>query len=692
MKIVRAITIVVMIMLVFGALVPIVSAEQDSLKVIILSDNHIYKTGDNVTVEVRVYDNSQLVEADEVLIFVQTHWGRDGIAIDVQEISPGIYHGSYEVQQDDYYLWFSAHAESGTDTDSAEFEAQIYEERLELDIHFSYQSHAYLWPGESVIATLTTSYRDEPVDVDEFTYVELIDPEDTATDLEYEGIQEGVYQVEIVIDEVTQNGDYTLSARAQYANAHTQTQATITVNVLTVWYHLETVAGNTATFNLGVADSNGKGVSDAKVTITYPQELREFTDENGLALFSVTGVHNGITVHGQVESGDLIQTFSGQIYTDFESEPQSPHHEGFDVLYDGTEFIYSAGSKVTRSYRAYNDSIPISNQDIHYYVTHEDTDFILTGAYMPFDNGWDMGSTSKVIKTGTVSTTQLGEFSISFTAPKNQGLVAIHFETGVNQEFMFSSYDYDDDLVYEEDSDYIFVNKGDLWNAESVTISSEPLKVGGSTDITLRTSDKPNEKDELFAMWAAGKLSGPDEIEAPGDDWTCWVDGGDVIFLKETSNPNEYKGEAVIPEFLPDDGDYTIVAGTMDSDSGYPYVNHATLKEGESAGAQNMDLLVLILLGGAVLVILIILGFGAFTDKNRESSDPTQQNFPPPPSESGGWPPPDSPSEGHSGTPPYNHQLAADSQTDLPPAEEDDPIEFDGEVPKSENAREGADK
>jgi hypothetical protein len=692
MKIVRAITLVVMIMLVLGTLFPHVSAERDSLKVIILSEDHTYKTGENVTVEVRVYDNTQLVQADEIVIFVRTHWSRDDIEIDVQEISTGIYQGSYEVQSDDYYLWFSALAELGTDSDSAEFEASVYEERLDLDVHFSHQSHAYLWPGESVIATLTTTYRDELVDVDEFTYLRLIDPEETTTDLDYERIQEGVYKVLVTIDEVAQNGDYTLSARALYANAHSQAQATITVNALTIWYNLETYAGNTATFTLGVADPNGKGVYDAKVTIDHPQDLTEYTDESGLALFSLTGIYNGITVYGEVESGDIIQTFVGQVYTDFESEPQSPHHEGFDVLYDGTDFIYSAGSKVTRGYRAYHDSIPISNGDIHYYITLEETDFILYGEYMPFDNGWGLGSTSKVIKTGTVQTTQLGEFSISFTAPKDQGIVAINFETGITNQFTFPSYDYDDDLVYEEDYDYIFVNKGDLWNSDSVTITSEPLKVGGITDVTLKTSEKPNEKDELFAMWAAGKLSGPDEIEAPGEDWTCWTEGGDVIFLEETGNPNEFKGEAVIPEFLPDDGEYTLVAGTMDSDSGYPYVNHATLKEGESAGAQNMDLLVLILLGGAVLIILIILGFGAFTEKDKQNQDPMQENFPPSPSEGGGWPPSDDPNMQQEQNPPYNHQLAADAQSDLPPAEDNHGFEPEGEVPKAENAREGADK
>jgi hypothetical protein len=368
MKIIKPIAIAAMIMLVFGVFAPHTASERDSLKVIILTEDAVYKNGDNITLEVQVFDNADLVDADVISVYVRTHWSGDEKEIAVEQKSTGIYEGSYEIQEEDYYLWFSAYAESGTDSDYAELNAQIYEDRLEMDIHFSHQSHAYLWSGNSVTATLTCKYRDEPVDVDEFSYIRLAGPDETLTDLFEERVSEGVYKVNVFIDNVTENAEYEIQARANYANAHVQASAGITVNIFTVWYHLETMAGNTATFTLGVADYRGKAVENAKVTIYEPHELREYTDENGLALFSVTGVHNGITIWGEVESEGLTQTFVGQIYTEDETDVEEPSHEGFDVVYDGTDFIYSAGSRVTRSYRAYNNSIPISNGEIYYYI------------------------------------------------------------------------------------------------------------------------------------------------------------------------------------------------------------------------------------------------------------------------------------------------------------------------------------
>jgi hypothetical protein len=286
----------------------------------------------------------------------------------------------------------------------------------------------------------------------------------------------------------------------------------------------------------------------------------------------------------------------------------------------------------------------------------------------------------------------LGQFSVSFTAPKTQGLISINFETGTAHEHQ-GSYDIDDDLVYYEDYDYVFVNKGDLWDADSVSIQSDPLKVGGKTPVTVKTSKAPDDDDELFAVWMAGKADGAQSFMDPSNEWVSWVDGGDVIFLEETDKANEFEGTAVIPEFLPEDGDYTLAAGTLDSDTGYPAVSHATLKEGESAGNANMDMLVLILLGGAVLVILIILGFGAFTEKDKKHEDSQYPGSQIPPGE-GGWGSSPPPNEGNqSQTPPYNHQLAADAQGDMPPADEhNQPVQAEEEVPKSEDSRGGADK
>jgi hypothetical protein len=696
MKYLKGITFAVLLFFVCAAFVPAASAERDSLKVIILTENIAYKVGENITVEVRVYDATELVEADEIEVKVQTRWHGDNKHIEIEEISPGIYRGEYQIEEEDHYLSFSAWARSGPDDDDAGLWAEIYEGRLDLDVHFSHQSQAYLWPGQSAKATITAKYRDEPVDVDGFRYVRLVDSEEDELDLEYERVAQGVYETQVVMDEmIFENMEYRLEAYGEYANAHAQSYASVIVNVLTVWYRLEEIVGNTATFTLGVADSNGKSVPNAEVIITYPQLERKYTDQDGLTLFSLAGIHSGVSVSGYVEAGELTQAFQGEIYMDNPEEQEVPAHNRFDVLYQGDDFMYSGGSKISRSYKAYNYSIPHSNSEIIYYITLEETDFILNDEFIPHEYG-DYTATSRVVKTGTVSTSLLGDFKISFTAPKEQGIIAIHFESGiVRNDYNYdppyeTDYDHDDDLVYEEDWDFLFISKGNLWDSSSVKISSDPLKVGGKTTVRVTMDKAPEDGDELFAMWMAGAPSNSLYNEEEDSEWVSWVDGGNSIFLKETDNPKEYKGSSIIPEFMDDNGDFTLVAGEMDGETGVPYANHATLKEGESAGESNMDLLVLILLGGAVLVILIILGFGAFTEKERNKEN-SQYQQPGAPGEGSGSPPSD---HSYDTAPaPLNPELAALSNAaDMPPPEaEGGPVQPEKHISKSEDAREGAD-
>jgi hypothetical protein len=697
MKYNKGITLVVLLFFVCAAFVPATSADRDSLKVIIFTENTEFKAGENITVEVRVYDAGELTEADELEVTVQTHRYGDRKFIDMEEISAGVYRGGYQIEDEDYQLFFSAWASSGPDDDEAGLYADVYEGRLELDIHFSHQSEAILWPGESARATITTSYRDEPVDVDFFRYVRLADSEDNEVELVYDRVSEGVYETEVEIQEdITENIEFRLEAYGEYANAHAQSYASVVVNVLTVWYRLEEVVGNTATFTIGVADSKGKSVSNAEVQINYPYNERKYTDEDGLALFSLTGIHSGTSVMGHVEIGELTQEFEGEIYIEDPEEQEVPDHDGFDVIYTGDDFMYSAGSKVSRDYKAYNNSIPLSNAEIIYYITLVETEFILSEEYIPHDYS-DYLTTSKIIKTGTASTSLLGNFKISFTAPSKQGLVAIHFESGIEQNDynydppLETDHDHDDDLVYEEDYDFIFINKGNLWDSSSVKINSDPLKVGGKTTVSVTLDEEPSGNDELFAKWMAGTPTSSlyrDELDS---EWIPWVEGGNTIFLEETKNPREYEGKSIIPEFMEDGGDYTLVAGEMDGDSGIPYANHATIKEGESAGDSNMDILILILLGGAVLIILIILGFGAFNEREKKKEE-SSYKYPGAPGEGSGSPPPEQSYD--SGQAPLNPELAALSQAaDMPPPEaQGPPVEPEKHVTKSEDAREGADK
>jgi hypothetical protein len=207
------------------------------------------------------------------------------------------------------------------------------------------------------------------------------------------------------------------------------------------------------------------------------------------------------------------------------------------------------------------------------------------------------------------------------------------------------NYDLNDDLVYEEVVDVVFISKGDLFTAESITIQSDPLIVGGKTKVTVETSNTLGDGDELFAKWMLGiPTSGLyyDELES---EWVCWVEGGNIIFL-EKNGGNEYVGRTVIPDFMPSDGDYTIVAGNIDGETGQPGINQVSLKEGESANPDDSGIgMITILL--ALLILVIVVALAVLSMKKKPGSVeslPPEEHIPPPgeppaPS-SGEFPPP----------------------------------------------------
>ncbi len=661
MKITNSITILIAVLLCVGAFMPVTSAERDSLKVFMTAEDRIYKPDDIILVELRVYDKGVLIDADEIEVTLDTQWQWPDLDIEMTWISTGVYQGDYTIEDDDHHAWFRASVVKDNDSDDTELEISIFQDEFELGIHFAHQRRAYAWPDDAVTATITARYRGDLVDVDGFSYIRIVDPYDEETELESTRVSQGTYDVTYTFINITENGDYELEAHATYAGAHAYANAYITINVLNVWYNLDSIAGNTATFTLGVADEDGSGVSDAGITITYPRELTGTTGEDGTAIFSLTGVWNGVHVSGYVITEDKLQKFGGYIFTEDPYETPNPSHHSFDIIYEGSEYMYGAGQSVTRSYKAYNCSVPMQDQKIHYYITLESMGFAIVDCHlMPVDGSYVDGAV-QVIKTGTATTNQLGDFTISFYAPSAQGEAYIHFETGIprhsdnyNQHYM-PNYDLDDELVYEEVVDVVFISKGDLFSADSITIKSDPLVVGGKTRVTIETSQALGDGDELFAKWMPGiPTSGLyyDEYES---DWVCWVEGGNIIFL-EKNGGNEYVGRTVIPDFMPSDGDYTIVAGNIDGDTGQPGINQVSLKEGESASPDDSGMpMIPILLALIILVIVIAIAALAVRKKPGtveslppeeqlpppdEPPAPSSEEFPPPPPD---YPPPPEP-------------------------------------------------
>jgi hypothetical protein len=619
----RSIAVLIVVIMVFGVFMPVSSAERDSLHVIISAEDKIYETDDTIQFEIQVYNKGELTDASSVEVTLDTYWQHEDTELIVTSQTTGIYQGSYEITDEDAHAWFSVAVEKGTDTEYAELAINVYQDELELDIHFDHQNIAYAHPGDTLTATITAAYRDELVDVSEFTYLRLVDSDDAILPLEETKVSTGTYHVTVEIPETTDGGYHEIEAQAQYANARANANAYIAVNVLYVWYNLNSVAGNTATFTLGVADETGSAISDAEIHIISPQERTDTTDESGTTIFSITNIHDSTYVYGEVAAQGMNQSFGGLIYTS-ESEEPDPVHTGFDVIYEGDEYWYEPGTKVNRNYKAYNSSVPVHNKEIYYYITMNKMDLALQGSMLWPADGSHIDGASKVIDTGFTTCDSFGAFSIEFTAPSEQGFVEIVFECPISRyegnynEHFNPTFDLDDELVYEEDSDSVFIPKGSIGDSNDISVKSDPLVVGGRTKFTIKPEGGLGLGDQLFAKWMAGTSESGMYMDVSESDWISWVEGGNSIFLKKNGD-GEYEGYTVIPEFISDDQEFTIVAGKVDSDSGYADVNSVNLKEGERAGEEPLDIVIMLLLLAVFIFAFLIIGIGALITRKEDA-------------------------------------------------------------------------
>ena len=250
---------------------------------------------------------------------------------------------------------------------------------------------------------------------------------------------------------------------------------------------------------------------------------------------------------------------------------------------------------MTKHYLAYMDASPWANKEVYYYI--------IEGISPSYD----------VIGQGSINTDSNGQFSLTLTAP--QDVVIIDFETGRPKTPEDFFYDEDDDLVYEDDMEYIFIWEGTDppvldWD-EGVSISVDHLEVGGSTTVRVNAANIPTDA-RVIAAWFVG--SADDYLDmvttaAFNYEWQCWT-GMSGVALSKTDG--EYSGELLLPEFMPQDEDYTIIAGWVTSD-GEAHLNYVVLQPGESGGTgttsddggllENEYLMIVILL--LVVVILI---------------------------------------------------------------------------------------
>lgn len=600
----RKLTAILIVLMLACAIVPQAAAMSNSLKVIVTVEKGYFEPGSDIDITVHVFDKGTYVSADTISVQVGSY---PFVEVNVTETQTGIYVGTYTVMPEDTTLYISATASRGTDSDTGDTYLDLEEEpevepdftvEITLDDPGDYQAQ----PGDAVEITVKVKENGTLVAPDLFELeIEGYAQSHTNPDV---GTYKSTYNIPSTLNK---GGDYEISARAEKDSMEDYDHDSFSVIFFTVCYHEISKTNTTSTFDIYVSDMTGKVVVGAAVSISYdhddnyqtPEMTRQgTTDSLGKVGFTIHYEDiNYVDIDGTVGYGGKSQEFDGTIWisegTGF--EPEEPEDEGFDVIDTDPLKVYGAGDSVSRHYTAYMDADPWMSEEIYYYITE---------GFIP---------TYHLIKQGIVTTDATGKFSISFTAPEDMVILIFKTARPKTQDDYF--YDQDDDLVYEEDREYVITGAGaDLpmldWD-DDVTVSVGTLRVGEPTSISVGGGNVPS-GTRVIAAWFVGSAEDYlDLVVSAAFDykWQCWTGMSGVALSK---SGGEYTGEILLPEYMPDNEDYTIIAGWITSD-GEAHLNYVVLKPGESGESdgksddedllENEFFLILVLL--IILVVLI---------------------------------------------------------------------------------------
>jgi len=624
----KFIAILIVTAVVLGA-IPFSAAESDSMRVIMTSDSGEYQVGDTIEVFIHVFEKGLPNDADDINVTLVTHHGQHfPINLTAERVSRGLYSVIYTVQDGDYYADFHAAVVVGNDADSADLNLHIIRPDVEISVLFDHSPFVVANPGEVLEAQVTVTYRGNPVDTDSFDTLQIAYGDGTNENLTANRLSLGHYNISVPVKNLQHSDFAMLQVDARYVNDHSAGSAQIFINPMGIWYHPISLTSGTATFKLGVADSMGRTVSGADIYLDnngHMDKTHYVTDSNGTATIIVPQTYEGAQISGYVLNGSLNQSFSGVINTEPDQIP-NPNGHRFDVIPTTLVNYYNVSEPITREYTAYNNSIPMQNKDIYYYIVsspYKATEH-LTG---------EDGTPNKVVKNGSVTTDDLGEFTLSIPAQTNQSVLNIYFEAPIApNQYNYNPLnpndhlDRDDNKVYEEDDDSIYVMGGNPWNSPDVKISVSNLVIGGPTSITA-TFPNPGERDVVFLAWGALNDADSAAIEEQGSfitqpavqEWQSWTMSDGFIPLHRTSG-GTFTGTAYIPAFMGENQNITFIASYTDAESGLLYGNILVVTPGQGGSSTPSGFGSLLF--PLIIAIIVIAGAALFLFMRKKNKKP----------------------------------------------------------------------
>jgi len=569
------------IVLILAVFLPNVAADNDSMKLLLTLDQKDYSSGDTGKVTVHVFDKGEYVESDEIpncTIKAGDYSDEIEREITLEKKSTGIYESDFKIFTSDaddfdrmtiygdatYGKSDETDTEYNMDDDSQSFNPRSSDDTEEEVSVTIINAPVSAFPGDTFTLRIEVEKGGGLADADDLDIkYELAYEEDgpDEDDLPYDKVGTGIYEATMEVPKnIKESCSIDIEAEATIYGESDSDFESVKIDFLSVWYNKGSVGQTMCTFDVYVADADGKAVSDADIKLNWDEAQRssgkdatKLTDSSGKASFEITYEEDtySLEIGGKVLKDGKTQYFSGEIELKEDGEEDGdwdePDDYGMDVVLKKDSL--SGKSPYTLECRVFLDGQRISKKEVYYYLYND----------------------VKVIAHGAVTTDIDGEFSFKFSYSTSGSYDSIqaYFETVYGDYEGWSWDDRENTLdgkEYAYETENIWFESDDLPNIDfddsSIKISVEKLKRGGLTEVTVTGIP---EDFMPYISWVPASVNSVQDIEEWENrfGWEQW--GGEGLMAQGTSiSSGKGTTKLMIPEFMPS-GKYTIFAGYVDT-------------------------------------------------------------------------------------------------------------------------------
>lgn len=666
----------------FGCLVPFASADEDSMKVVVLLEDKQYSVGSTGKVTVHVFDKAKHVDADNApTVEIGVYPTRQ---ISVSRTATGVYEGTFTLQANDLYSGYTGIDASATYGKSGANDTSYNEDSgsamirtgasvstgLTVDCYFKAMSTSQVKPGTKLTVEAKVAHNGTPVVPSPFTLTLSYDDQQGSShdeDLSTTNPSVGTYQAVYTVPDLSYSTSFSFDASAEYDNDDDSDSCSVSLDFFDVIYHNISKKSTEAVFDLFVADASGSPVSGAAISLSYYPDSHYSQQRNvdagvtssaGKARVTLTcdaGTAE-LNIEGKLNASGKSQDFSATItMSPGTTSAPSPSGDEFEAVFVGDYQVYARGQTINRDYVFFNNSKLWTNKDVYCYIS--------SSAYSLAS----LTLTATSIESKTLTTDSSGKARLSVAAPSGRDTYfSADFEsaTGVHPKpigYYGSDHDSIDGLLYSEDSDS-FMSSGTSAPGGTVQVTVNSLKIGAPTEV--KASAKGTDPPVAMLAWGPGELKdlySPFNIEG---DWNIWTEVPSYM----SKSGSAYSGSINIPSFMPKDQKYTVVV-MVEGESMLSNYGLASMKPGEGTGATAAAFpLTMIIILVVIVVVVAAAVAGVYVMRKRRAAAAAPMAPPMAPSQ-GGYPqaPPSAPGAIIAAGPGYQPPPAPPGATPPPP-------------------------